>query len=544
MPSLIQTAYHKSRFYGWMLQGTVPERLRGAPPDPVPGNADDGRLVLDGDYRLLGNTRHLGDLPWLNGRLSLQAKHALHRFGFLRDLQALGSPAAAAKGRELVIRWMNAFGRWHEVGWAPAVTGGRIVNWLTAFHFIDEPNQPGFALSVREQLAMQARHLARKIDDMKGAAEAIEAAEGLILAGICLVGLEHLIDDGLDALEHGARTQTLPDGGHVRRNAAAQLDMLARFVRVRETLIAARIEVPGWLEDAIRRAAPMLRALLHGDGDAVLFNGASEGIAEPAAKVLAVSGIKSNAVLDAPDTGFQRFETPNAVMIADAGAGLVSGSDRDAHAGLLSFEFSRKRQRIIVNCGAHPDRHDDWHNALRATAAHTALVVDDTNAIEVLEEGGLKHSITDVSCRRSDSGGSAYVQMRHNGYRKLFGLIHSRDLYLASTGDDLRGRDSLNLAGDHIGRPAERFTIRFHLHPNVAAEATSGGEAAMLKLPNKEGWRFRCAGGGVTVEDSIYVGTPGMPRRSRQIVVTGPVSPLGVDIKWSLILERKAGDQR
>ena len=30
----------------------------------------------------------------------------------------------------------------------------------------------------------------------------------------------------------------------------------------------------------------------------------------------------------------------------------------------------------------------------------------------------------------------------------------------------------------------------------------------------------------------------------RQIVVTGPVSPLGVDIKWSLILERKAGDQK
>ena len=41
----------------------------------------------------------------------------------------------------------------------------------------------------------------------------------------------------------------------------------------------------------------------------------------------------------------------------------------------------------------------------------------------------------------------------------------------------------------------------------------------------------------LTVEDSIYVGQPGVPRRSRQIVVTGPVSPLGVDIKWSLILE-------
>jgi len=539
MPNLIQNAYHKSRFYGWMLQGTVPDRLRGAPPDPLPGNPDDGRLILDGDYRLLGTRRHFGDLPWMNGRIGLQGKQTLHRFDFLRDLRALGNSAAASKGRELVIRWSNAFPRWDEIGWAPDVTGGRIVNWLCAFHFIDDAGQPGFAISVREQLGRQARHLARTIGDVRADGNGIEAAEGLILAGICLVGLEDLIDDGLDALEIALRRQLLADGGLVQRNAVAQLDALARLVRIRETLGAAQVEVPGWLSDAIGRAAPMLRAMLHGDGDAALFNGASEGIAEAVKQVLLASGDKTGATLNAIDTGFQRFETPNAVMIADSGAGLVSGSNRDAHAGLLSFEFSRKRQRVIVNCGAHPDRHDPWHNALRATAAHTALVVDDTNAIEVLEEGGLAHSITDVSCRRSDSGGSAYVQMRHNGYRKLFGLIHSRDLYLASTGDDLRGRDNLNLAGDHVGRPAERFTIRFHLHPDISAEATSGGEAAMLKLPSKEGWRFRCSGGAVTVEDSIYVGTPGVPRRSRQIVVTGPVSPLGVEIKWSLILESR-----
>lgn len=312
-------------------------------------------------------------------------------------------------------------------------------------------------------------------------------------------------------LKSAINRQILPDGGHYQRSAGVQHELLATLIRVRDTLSLAQLDTPGWLNDAIELTVPVLRMLRHGDGDAALFNGVNEGLAERMEAVLKASNVKGQALLNAPQTGFQRFETPGAVMIADSGAGVVSGADQDAHAGLLSFEFSRKRQRIIVNCGADPDCSSAWHDALRATAAHSALVVDDTNAIEVLSGGGLRHSITNVDCRRSDEGGSGYVQMLHNGYRKLFGLIHSRDLYLASTGEDLRGRDNLNLSGDYVGRPAERFTIRFHLHPDVSAEALGGGDQAILKLPNKEGWRFRCSGGSVSVQDSVYVGRPASP---------------------------------
>ena len=538
MTSLIQNAYRKSRFYDWMLQGTVPDRLRGAPPDPVPGDADVGRRVLDGDYRIFGHYRHLGDLPWLNRSIDDSCEAELHRFDFLRDLKALGSHEAAAKGRELVIRWGNTFNRWHETGWQPAATGARIANWLCVFNFVNDANQPGFGLSVREQLAQQVRHLARQLDEVPKHAGAFAAAEGLILGGICLVGLEAMIDTGMGALKTAINRQVLPDGGHFQRSAAVQLEVLSSLIRIRDTLALAQLDVPGWLHDTIGMMIPVLRMLRHGDGDAALFNGVHEGLGAQMDSVIRASNVKGAALLNAPQTGFQRFETPNAVVIADSGAGVVSGADQDAHAGLLSFEFSRKRQRIIVNCGADPVRTSAWHDALRATAAHSALVVDDTNAIEVLSGGGLKHSITNVDCRRSDEGGSGYVQMLHNGYRKLFGLIHSRDLYLASTGEDLRGRDNLNLSGDYVGRPAERFTIRFHLHPDVSAEALGGGDQAILKLPNKEGWRFRCSGGSVSVQDSVYVGHPSSPRRSRQIVVEGPISPLGVEVKWSLILER------
>ena len=231
------------------------------------------------------------------------------------------------------------------------------------------------------------------------------------------------------------------------------------------------------------------------------------------------------------------MEAQGAVVIADAGAATIAGSDRDAHAGLLSFEFSRKNHRLIVNCGAHGDRGSDWNTMLRNTAAHSTLVVDDTNAIEVNSKGGVGRLQADISCRRSESEGSTFIQMTHGGYRPAFGLIHGRDLYLSAGGDDLRGRDVLMLGNEHLGRHAELFCVRFHLHPDVKAEMAGGGESVLLKAPEREGWRFRASGGDLGLEDSIYLGTPGQLHRSKQITISGLVNPHSTEIKWSLIME-------
>ena len=57
------------------------------------------------------------------------------------------------------------------------------------------------------------------------------------------------------------------------------------------------------------------------------------------------------------------------------------------------------------------------------------------------------------------------------------------------------------------------------------------GGGILLKLPNGEGWRFRCGGGMLTVEESVYLGG-GAVRRSEQLVIGGTVQSLPVDIAW------------
>ena len=537
MQSPLRNVLFKTGIYDWSLRGRTPERLRGVPVNPVIGESIEGRAVLDGDYMLFGKARHLGDLPWKNTGLSVQEAETLHRFSFLRGLQALGTDDAADKGRELMSRWINLYGRWKPLAWNPAITGGRLTNWLCAYGFLRNPEHPGFELTLLDSASAQLRHLSRTFEESAAGSESIEAAEGMILGALCLVGMEALLNAGLASLEIAIGRQVLADGGHYQRNPMVQSEVLTRLIRVRDTLAAAQVPVPLWLEDAIDRMAAMLSALRHSDGGLALFNGSTEGVTESIEGILKAVGSKVKARWSAPHSGFQRIAAAGAVVIADAGAAAIAGSDRDAHAGLLSFEFSRKKHRIIVNCGAHGDRGDDWNAMLRNTAAHSTLTVDDTNAVEVISKGGLGKLLTDVGCRRSESDGSTFIQMTHGGYRPAFGLIHARDLYLSSGGDDLRGRDVLTLCNDHLGRHASQFCVRFHLHPAVKVELAGGGESAVLKISEREGWRFRAAGGVLGLEDSVYLGTPGLIRRTQQITLSGPVAAPVTEVKWSLIME-------
>lgn len=533
----LREKFFSSGIYDWSLRGSVPERLRGVPHDPEPGDASVGRAVVDGDHVLFGRPRHLGDMPWKNTHLTDQETRALHRFGFLGDLKALGTDEAGDTARALITRWVNEYGRWHALAWEPTVTGQRLTNWLRTYDFLNTADHPGFDLTFLESSAVQLRHLSRTVADTGDDVRAIEAAEGLVLAAMCLVGMEALVDTGLAALEVAVSKQVLADGGHFRRNPSIQHDVLMRLVRVRDTMQAGHVETPPWLQHAIDRMAPMLQALRHGDGRLALFNGAAEGTRQEVGAILKAAGSATQGLWSAPHAGFQRMEAGPSVVIADSGAAVLSGADRDAHAGLLSFEFSHGKNRIIVNCGACANRNDAWHDALRATAAHSTLTLDETNAIEIRTNGGSGTTEPGVSCRRNEIKGSVFLRLRHEGYVKSFGIIHSRDIYLAATGDDLRGRDSLAVSPGYMGPQASAFCVRFHLHPDVSAEITGDGQSAFLKLPEHEGWHLRVTGGELKVDDSVYTGAPGIVRPARQISVSGPCRPTGSEIKWSLIKE-------
>jgi uncharacterized heparinase superfamily protein len=275
----------------------------------------------------------------------------------------------------------------------------------------------------------------------------------------------------------------------------------------------------------------MLRGFRHGDGGLALFNDSTEEDAWLIDRVLAQADTKGRPLSDARHGGFQRLQAGRTVLIMDAGAPPAVGLR--AHAGTLSFELSVGKERLIVNCGAWrgPDR--QWVQALRASAAHSTLTVDDTNSAVVLEEGGIGIGPNRVEASREEKDGAIWVEASHDGYAQPFGLKHTRRLYMAPDGADVRGEDRLSRAGGS-GRAGRSFAVRFHLHPDVQASLVQDGASVLLRLSSGAGWQLRAAGGTLDLNESVYAGRPGERRRTEQVVITGGIGAEETIVKWAL----------
>src|SRR5487761_1689996 len=105
-----------------------------------------------------------------------------------------------------------------------------------------------------------------------------------------------------------------------------------------------------------------------------------------------------------------------------------------------------------------------------------------------------------VEMQRQEANGAHWLEASHDGWLRPFGALHRRRLYLAESGEDLRGEDAVE--AEH-GQP---YAVRFHLHPGVSASLQQDGEGALLRLPGGGGWRLRADGARITLEESVYLG--------------------------------------
>jgi uncharacterized heparinase superfamily protein len=278
--------------------------------------------------------------------------------------------------------------------------------------------------------------------------------------------------------------------------------------------------------------APMLRFFRHGDRRLALFNDSLEEDGVLIDLVLTRSETKGRPPSQAADIGFDRLQAARSLVIVDTGRPAPRGFDETAHAGTLSFEMSHERERIIVNCGAYRGPKSTWSRVARASAAHSVLVVADTNSVEIRADGALGRAPASITRERAEHEGQQWISATHDGYRQRFGLTYTRQLFLAADGEDLRGEERLT------GRPGANFAVRFHLHPSVQASLAEDGGAALLRLPSGMFWRLRAAGAEMSLGESVYLGS-GEARKTQQVVLSGTVGAEGAAVRWALRREPK-----
>ncbi len=507
-----------------MRMGRVPDAPSLPVRDPWPGNPARGARLLKDELELAGAVRRLAPGGWgdMAGH-ELMRVHA-HGFTWLRDLRALGTDAARARARALVADWIAA-PHLERLAHRPDVAGARIAAWLGHYDFFAASADDGFRSRMMARLVADARMLAASLPLEELDARALTALKGLVAAAVALPDHAAFLTRTLRFLPQEIARQVLPDGCHAERSPAAQLAALQDLTEIHSLMQAAQAQPPAALTSAIERMAPALRALRHGDGGLALFNGAKEEQAVLIDLVLTQAGRGGRAPAGLTEGGFHRLQAGRSVLVVDCGAPPPPGLDRLAHAGTLSLELSVGKDRLVVNCGAAPAAGPAWRDATRASAAHSTLVIADTSSSE-LRTVGLGRHPGQVDVQRQEANGAHWLEASHDGYKAAFGAVHRRRLYMAESGEDVRGEDAVE------GPTPQAYAVRFHLHPSVTAAMQGEAEGVMLRLPAGTAWRFKAEGAQVSLEESVYLG--GLePQRSQQIVLTGHAEG-AQQAKWAI----------
>jgi uncharacterized heparinase superfamily protein len=361
--------------------------------------------------------------------------------------------------------------------------------------------------------------------------DAVQAARGLIYGGLNFPDSDGALGLACDLLQRQMASEILPDGGHISRNPSAQLHILRHLVDIRNVFELADIRLPESIGLGLGSMIPALKFYRHGDGGLALFHGSVEETPLLIDAVLTQATMRGRVLRRLTETGYERLTAGRSLLLVDAAAPPPRAFGAEGHAGLLSFEFSHGKERIIVNCGAVPNGNAQWRTACAATAAHSTVTVADTNACDIDKDGGVV-GMAQTSAQRFEEGGAHGLEMSHDGYRPRFNLHLHRILRLSGDGETLAGRDILQ------GKAGREFTIRWHLHPTVQVSLSQGGQTALLRTPSGGGWRLRVESGNLSLESSIYCGNAA-PRRTMQIKTSGITEMGDTVVTWSLTRERK-----
>lgn len=535
----LRQPYYHSGLYHVSLGRRSSGEIKLPASEPWGGDDQAGLLLLGDEFRFagevvrspkpLGNPIGVGD-GW---------RRIVNSFAWLNDLRVVGGPYARQLARQLVMRWIEENERYDSFAWRADILAARLRNILLNHDYLEVNNDALFRSALLLSLSRQAEHLSRALPDALAGGAYIKAAASLMLAGLMLPRGEKWLARGQAHLGPALATQMLADGGHVERSPQLMLEVLQHLIDLRDTFQAAAAQqgaaapaLPDSLVLTINNLGSVLLMLSHGDGMLAGFNDTPEIDPQELVRTIERVGEKLRPLNQLPLTGFQRLDRGRTTVIMDCGAPPRHGLDDHAHAGTLSFELGYDSERMIVNCGAHPWS-KEWRQVQRTTAAHSTLVIDNTNSAMLLPHGGLALRPDVVTCRREETDGQIWLDTSHDGYEEGFGLVHRRKIYLSADGHDFMGEEHL------VGPGGNEYALRFHLHPQVSVSVTQNGQNALIKMPKGSGWRLRVDGAELALAESIHISEGGQVRRSQQIVILGTIESDRTEIRW--LLQREGG---
>jgi len=493
----------KNPFYDFLLEKSSINKISFVPENLWTGDLENGRKIING-FLSFDNESIVFDLEtWKKNKASKGWNEKLHSFEWVDDIKALRTNKARIFLRNNLKQWLLFHSNWDPSKWKINILSKRICNLLSNASFFYETADDEFQKRFSKTLSKQSIHLLKNYKIKLSGSEKIFIPKAIIISSTCFRNLENKLELGMKLLHDIIQTDISDDGMHYLRSPSNHFFFLKSLIDIKNFLSLSNYKIPRFLNDVISKMGAVLKFFKINSNELAIFNDYNFVEHSKLNEVIKRSNTKIRTPDNINNSGFQRISENRLTLIMDCG----SPNNEKTYAGSLSFEFSHIGEKIVVNSGSPFVNDKKWHEAMRSTAAHSTMTIDDYNSSDIFFEKNTDTRIANVWSEKLQDKGSFWINSAHSGYNSLFGLIHNRKIHVDSKNLIIRGQDYFSKSTKFPDKIPRKLFLRFHIHPDIKSNVTVSKKKVLLKLKNNIAWEFICSEAKIELRDGIYLGT-------------------------------------
>ncbi len=450
----------------------------------------------------------------------------IHNFDFLNFSKKLGGKIGINLSKKSVFEWYKIYKNKLNFPWSEDLTSKRLINILYNYEYINSSS------SIKDKKKLDSiifNHMQRVIFDFN-----IKKISEITSFDIVAYILTNLIqnrsnDRYLDYIKFVVEYQIDKIGMHKSYNLLEHAKFINNLNELKNISLFFKVAKANLFDDVVLKMTSILNQYFHDDGSMPLFNGSNNIYTN-----IINSSVNKETYFKKRDfaninNGIAFYSDKNKTLFFDVIQPNKDMISSNLSAGTLSFELSGFGEKIFTNCGGSENfgKNPEY---LRYSAAHSTIILQNTNISEIREGNPHKKFPQSVVFRKETKDEEEILEGSHNGYLKKFNKIIKRKLIIFKNKNKLIGEDNLISYKDFNNRLI--YHIRFHINEEITFNFTNNKKNIILRTKLNNIWLFK-SDTELIVEDSILV-DHNVTKPIKQIVIKGVISDKKIIKKWSL----------
>ncbi len=518
--------FFKNSFYNLIFNEGIERKIQHNPESLWKGNKFEGARIIDGFLNFQKETVFIDSGVWDKNHGSIAWNCYLQSFMWIKDVRAVGTDEARIFVRQKILSWINQSDYLSQHIWNVEIMSKRIFYLLTNLSFFFETANDSFQKKFSENINKQSILLFKKAKKVENLKNKIFISKSLLLSSLCFKNLEKYFSYSIKLLQKTIE-MTIKDGMHYLRSPSEHFYFLCSLLDIKNFFGNLNMDLPVGLNETIKEMTLILDFFKIGDGHLAIFNKYDFISSSKISNLQKKIGYKHRLPRVSECSGFNRVSKNKLIFIMDCG----SPTREKTQAGSLSFELSYLSEKIVVNCGSPFVNNKEWDDAMRSTAAHSTLNINEINSSDIFFEKDTSSRIAKVFSEKFSKNQNVWINSYHEGYRNIFGIIHKRLIHIDLENFVIRGEDSFANMKKNQNHNNLKYFLRFHIHPSIKLNVTTSKKKVVLKLRNNQGWEFICSEPKIEIHDGIYLGENKIVQPNYHILINDHIFPK-TKINW------------